>query len=57
MTAMASDKFAKERFPGGKPIGQIDMSKTNLLGGSLALGHPFGATGSSPPSPPPFYHI
>ena len=46
MTAMASDKFAKERFPGGKPIGQIDMSKTNLLGGSLALGHPFGATGA-----------
>jgi acetyl-CoA acyltransferase len=46
MAAMASDKFAKERLPGGVALGQIDMDKTNLLGGSLALGHPFGATGA-----------
>lgn len=45
MTALASDKFAKERGF-GNAVGKIDMSKTNLCGGSLALGHPFGATGS-----------
>ena len=45
MAACASDKFGLERL-GGKPIGKFDMSKTNTLGGSLSLGHPFGATGS-----------
>lgn len=45
-TAMASQKFAEERgLPGNKPVGEVDFSKTNLLGGSLSLGHPFGATG------------
>jgi len=24
----------------------MDMAKTNVLGGSLAIGHPFGATGA-----------
>jgi acetyl-CoA acyltransferase len=43
--AMASDKFAAERLPGGKPIGEMDFDKMNALGGSLAIGHPFGATG------------
>ena len=27
-------------------VGQIDMSKFNLWGGSLSIGHPFGATGT-----------
>jgi acetyl-CoA acyltransferase len=43
--AMKSQKFADEKF-GGKRVGEIDMSKMNTKGGSLALGHPFGATGS-----------
>lgn len=43
--AMSSEKFAKDRFPSGKPVGRFDMAKTNVLGGSLAVGHPFGATG------------
>ena len=46
MAAMASPTFAKDRLPGGAPIGRIDMARTNLLGGSLSIGHPFGATGS-----------
>jgi len=46
MTAMASEVFAKDRLPRGKPIGKMDFSKVNVLGGSLALGHPFGATGA-----------
>jgi len=45
-TAMASDKFCSERMPDGKTVGKIDFAKTNTLGGSLALGHPFGATGA-----------
>ncbi len=45
LTAMSSQKFADEKFE-GKRVGEINMSKMNTKGGSLALGHPFGATGS-----------
>lgn len=27
-------------------VGQVDMSRLNTWGGSLSLGHPFGATGT-----------
>lgn len=46
LNAMSSAKFAAERLPGGKPIGRFDIDKMNTLGGSLSLGHPFGATGA-----------
>ncbi len=46
LTAMASEKFGQERLPGGKAIGKIDFEKMNTLGGSLSIGHPFGATGA-----------
>ena len=42
----ASDKFAKEKLGRDKAIGEIDMDKFNVLGGSLAYGHPFAATGA-----------
>ena len=29
-----------------KPIGEVDMDKFNVLGGSIAYGHPFAATGT-----------
>lgn len=45
LTAMNSQKFADEKF-GGKKVGDVDMDKLNTKGGSLAVGHPFGATGS-----------
>jgi acetyl-CoA acetyltransferase len=45
LTAMGSAKFAEEKFAGKKMIGAIDMEKINRNGGSLSLGHPFGATG------------
>jgi acetyl-CoA acyltransferase len=47
IVAMQSDKFCSERLPGsgGKALGTFDLDKMNTLGGSLALGHPFGATG------------
>jgi acetyl-CoA C-acetyltransferase len=28
------------------PLGSIDRNKLNIKGGSVALGHPFGATGA-----------
>ncbi len=46
LTAMASEKFGQERLPGGKAIGKVDFEKMNTLGGSLSIGHPFGATGA-----------
>lgn len=45
LTAMSSQSFADDNF-GGKVVGSVDMDKMNTKGGSLALGHPFGATGS-----------
>ena len=44
--AFASDSFAKERLGQDQAIGEIDEAKFNIYGGSLSLGHPFGATGA-----------
>ncbi|MCO7222973.1 acetyl-CoA C-acyltransferase FadI [Pleionea sp. CnH1-48] len=46
MKAFASKKFAEERLGRSEAIGEIDMTKFNVLGGSLAFGHPFAATGA-----------
>jgi acetyl-CoA acyltransferase len=35
---------ARLGLPG--PTGTVDWSRTNVMGGSIALGHPFGATGA-----------
>lgn len=45
LSAMNSQKFADTNF-GGKKVGQIDIEKMNTKGGSLSIGHPFGATGA-----------
>ncbi len=42
----ASDKFAQEKLGRDKAIGEIDMDKFNVMGSSLAYGHPFAATGT-----------
>lgn len=42
----ASKTFAQEKLGLKQAIGEIDMSKFNVLGGSLAYGHPFAATGA-----------
>jgi len=42
----ASDKFAQEKLGRSKAIGEIDMDKFNVLGSSIAYGHPFAATGA-----------
>jgi acetyl-CoA acyltransferase len=28
------------------PVGEVDWEKSNVMGGSIAIGHPFGATGA-----------
>jgi len=43
--AMGSDKFATDVMGLKGKVGDVDMSKFNLWGGSLSIGHPFGATG------------
>jgi len=35
-----------ERVGRSAPLGEIDWDKTNVMGGSIAVGHPFGATGA-----------
>jgi len=35
-----------ERAGFSQPVGEVDQSKLNVMGGSIAIGHPFGATGS-----------
>ena len=42
----ASDKFAQEKLGRSKATGEIDMAKFNVMGSSLAYGHPFAATGT-----------
>ncbi len=34
-----------ERAGVSKPVGEVDRAKLNVMGGSLSIGHPFGATG------------
>ncbi|ALU42426.1 acetyl-CoA acyltransferase [Pseudoalteromonas rubra] len=46
MKMFASDKFAQEKLGRSKALGEIDMDKFNVNGGSLAYGHPFAATGA-----------
>ncbi|GHE80327.1 acetyl-CoA C-acyltransferase FadI [Thalassotalea profundi] len=46
MKMFASDKFAQTHLNRDKAIGEIDMDKFNVMGGSLAYGHPFAATGT-----------
>jgi len=43
---LGSKKIAQEKLGRSEPVGDIDPTKINLTGGSIALGHPFGATGA-----------
>lgn len=44
--AFSSKTFAKERLNRSQAIGEIDMEKFNISGSSIAIGHPFAATGT-----------
>jgi acetyl-CoA acyltransferase len=43
--AWASRSWA-EKLGRAAPLGEVDWSRTNVMGGSIAIGHPFGATGA-----------
>ena len=34
-----------ERAGFSRPVGEVDRAKLNVMGGSISIGHPFGATG------------
>mmetsp|Transcript_10729 Transcript_10729/g.31114 ORF Transcript_10729/g.31114 Transcript_10729/m.31114 type:complete len:270 (-) Transcript_10729:701-1510(-) len=44
--AMDSELFFQKNLPGVDKVGLIDMNILNTKGGSLSIGHPFGATGA-----------
>lgn len=46
LKAWESPEFCRERLGLGEPLGTIDRGKLNLKGGSVAMGHPFAATGA-----------
>jgi acetyl-CoA C-acetyltransferase len=46
LKAWESAEFCRERLGLSEPLGSIDRSKMNLKGGSVAIGHPFAATGA-----------
>jgi acetyl-CoA acyltransferase len=39
-------KYWAERAGFTEPVGVVDRAKLNVMGGSIAIGHPFGATGA-----------
>ncbi|KTD18388.1 acetyl-CoA C-acetyltransferase [Legionella jordanis] len=46
LKAWESEEYCKRVLHLDHPLGQIDRQKMNIKGGSLALGHPFAATGA-----------
>jgi acetyl-CoA C-acetyltransferase/acetyl-CoA acyltransferase len=42
----ASEEFARAQLHRNEPLGEIPSAKLNVNGGSIALGHPVGATGA-----------
>ena len=46
LAMLESRAFAEARLGRSEAVGAIDPEKLNLYGGSVALGHPFAATGA-----------
>lgn len=46
LKAWNDEDYCKNRLGLEDKLGEIDMSKLNVLGGSVAMGHPFAATGA-----------
>ncbi len=43
---LADPAYARERLGRDRAVGEVDPAKLNAWGGSLSIGHPFGATGA-----------
>jgi acetyl-CoA C-acetyltransferase len=46
LMAWQSEEFCRTRLGRNEPMGPIELSRLNVKGGSLAMGHPFAATGA-----------
>ncbi|MEX2496519.1 MAG: acetyl-CoA C-acetyltransferase [Woeseia sp.] len=46
LKAWQSEEFCRERLGRDEAMGPIDLEKLNINGGSIAIGHPFAATGA-----------
>jgi acetyl-CoA acyltransferase len=46
LKALASKKFAEKELGRSAPVGVVDLERFNVTGGSISIGHPFGATGA-----------
>jgi acetyl-CoA C-acetyltransferase len=46
LKAWQSESFCRGRLGRSAPMGPIDLARLNVKGGSLAMGHPFAATGA-----------
>ena len=46
LKAWESEEYCRERLGREAPLGSVDRSRMNTKGGSVAIGHPFGATGA-----------
>jgi acetyl-CoA acyltransferase len=46
LQAFASPAFAREKLGRPEPLGEVDPTILNIYGGSIAIGHPFAATGA-----------
>jgi acetyl-CoA C-acetyltransferase len=46
LAAWNDEDYCRDRLGLEKPLGEIDRSKLNMAGSSLATGHPFAATGA-----------
>ena len=46
LKAWESPEFCRERLGRSQPLGAIDRTRLNSRGGSIAIGHPFAATGA-----------
>ena len=44
LQAWGSKEWARQ-LGRAEPVGEVDWARTNVMGGSIAIGHPFGATG------------
>lgn len=45
LQALSSKTFAEDELGRSEAVGHPDIERINVMGGSLAIGHPFGATG------------
>lgn len=46
LKAWQSEQFCRDRLGRNEPMGPIDLTRLNVKGGSIAIGHPFAATGA-----------